>query len=192
MPTSKKHIYCKAQLQKLSKPIAPGNAVAYLKTYTMQFQYNDGGRAAAGYKGDAGDCVCRSICIVTGLPYQQVYETLANGTVSQRKSKLTGKKAKSAARGINCGRKWFKDYMKALGFTWVPTMAIGTGCKVHLTDGELPMGRLVVAVSKHYTAVIDGVIHDTYSPERNEVWTKGDGTSYVNRRCVYGYYIFKP
>ncbi len=38
------------------------------------------------------------------------------------------------------------------------------------------MGRLIVSVSKHMTAVIDGVIHDTHNPSR-------DGT-----RCVYGYW----
>jgi hypothetical protein len=38
------------------------------------------------------------------------------------------------------------------------------------------MGRLVVAVSKHYTAVIDGVIHDTHNPQRE------------GKRCVYGYF----
>ena len=38
------------------------------------------------------------------------------------------------------------------------------------------MGRLIVAVSRHYCAVIDGVIHDLYDPSRN-------GT-----RCVYGYW----
>lgn len=81
--------------------------------------------------------------------------------------------------------------MKSLGFEWVPTMFIGQGCKVHLTDGELPAGRLVVIVSKHLTAVIDGVIHDTYSPERNIHWTHGDGTNTIQRRCVYGYYILK-
>ena len=43
-------------------------------------------------------------------------------------------------------------------------MAIGSGCKVHLADSELPFGRLVVSVSKHYTAVIDGVVHDTHDP----------------------------
>jgi len=43
-------------------------------------------------------------------------------------------------------------------------MAIGSRCKVHLADGELPPGRLVVSVSKHYAAVIDGVIHDTHDP----------------------------
>lgn len=40
------------------------------------------------------------------------------------------------------------------------------GCQKPPTDGELPSGRLVVSVSKHYTAVIDGVIHDTYDPQR--------------------------
>lgn len=56
-------------------------------------------------------------------------------------------------------------------------MSIGTGCKVHLTSNELPAGRLIVKVSKHLTAVINGVVHDTHDPSR-------EGT-----RCVYGYYI---
>ncbi len=51
--------------------------------------------------------------------------------------------------------------MASLGFAWTPTMRIGSGCTFHLTDGELPTGRLVVAISNHYTAVIDGVIHTT-------------------------------
>jgi hypothetical protein len=42
----------------------------------MRFQYDDGGRAAAGYKGKAGDCTCRAISIATGLPYQHVYDLL--------------------------------------------------------------------------------------------------------------------
>lgn len=67
--------------------------------------------------------------------------------------------------------------MNDLGWTWVPTMQIGQGCKVHLRAEELPAGRLVVSVSKHETAVIDGVINDIYDCSR-------DGT-----RCVYGYYI---
>lgn len=160
----------------------------------MQFNLNDGGRAAAGYKGHAGDCVCRAICIATGLPYSEVYEALSKGNAMQRKSKRTAKRSKSAANGINTGRKWFKEYMKSLGFVWTPTMLIGQGCKVHLTDGELPMGNLVVAVSKHYTCVIDGVIHDTYDPQREVHWTgnRGNGIeNWTERRCVYGYYQLK-
>jgi hypothetical protein len=38
----------------------------------VKFQFNDGGRIAAGYKGSAGDCVVRSVAIATALPYQAV------------------------------------------------------------------------------------------------------------------------
>jgi len=144
----------------------------------MKIVHNDGGRARAGFKGSTGDCVARAIAIVTGREYGEVYMRLAQGNALQRRSKRPSKGAGkfSAAHGINTGRKWFKDYMHELGFTWTPTMAIGSGCKVHLRKNELPAGRLVVAVSKHFTAVIDGVCHDTHDPTRGGF------------RCVYGYW----
>lgn len=142
----------------------------------MRFIHDDGGRTAAGFKGHAGDCVARSVSIASGRPYAEVYSVLANGTGAQRATKRTPARAKSARSGVNVKREWFKRYMASLGFTWTPTMQIGSGCKVHLADGELPMGRLVVSVSGHYTAVIDGTIRDTYNPHR-------DG-----HRCVYGYW----
>jgi hypothetical protein len=142
----------------------------------MKYVKHDGGRAAAGFKGEAGDCVARSLAIVTGLPYAEVHYALACGTGTQRRSSRTGKRGFTAERGINTGRKWFKDYMASLGFHWTPTMGIGQGCKVHLRDGELPMGRLLVSVSKHSTAVVDGVIYDTHNPDRG------------GNRCVYGYW----
>lgn len=167
----------------------------------MKFQYNDGGRADAGYKGNAGDCVVRAVAIATGQRYQDVYDALSAGSREQRKTKRS--KSKSSARdGVNVRRKWFTDYMTGLGWKWTPTMHIGSGCKVHLHDGELPMGRLIVSVSKHYTAVIDGVIHDTHDPQR-EVhsirrdlenpprvgeWMNVNGICSIQRRCVYGYW----
>ncbi len=144
---------------------------------TPVFVYNEGGRQAAGYKGKAGDCVCRAIAIAARLPYQEVYDRLAEGNAKQRKSKHDkGERTRTARDGISTTRKWFKDYMLELGFTWTPTMQIGSGCKTHLKADELPSGHLVVNVSKHFTAVIDGVIQDTHDCSR-------DGT-----RCVYGYY----
>lgn len=137
---------------------------------------NDGGRSAAGFRGSAGDCVTRAICVATGKPYDEVYKRLADGMASQRVSKRTKKQARSARNGVYVRRQWFKDYMVSLGFEWHATMQIGKGCTVHLRPDELPAGRLVVQVSKHLVAVIDGVIHDTYDPSR-------DGT-----RCVYGYW----
>ena len=137
----------------------------------MQFIYNDGGRAAAGYKGTTGDCVVRAVAIGTGLPYQEVYDKLSEGCKNERKSKSS-----SARNGVNTNRVWFKNYMKSLGWVWTPTMRIGSGCKVHLREAELPMGRLIVSVSRHYVAVIDGVINDLYDCSRE------------GNRCVYGYW----
>jgi hypothetical protein len=42
----------------------------------LELKIDDGGRAAAGYKGKTGDCVVRSIAIVTGRPYQKIYDEL--------------------------------------------------------------------------------------------------------------------
>jgi hypothetical protein len=145
----------------------------------MKFVESDGGRAAAGYEGRAGDCVCRAIAIATGRSYQEVYDRLAEGNVSQRITCRSSKRSaglRTASLGISVRRKWFKDYMQELGFAWTPTMFVGQGCKVHLRDGELPMGRLVVHVSRHSCAVIAGVLHDNHDCTRN-------GT-----RCVYGYW----
>lgn len=151
-------------------------------TESFDFVFDDGGRGAAGYKGSAGDCVTRAVSIASGLPYAEVYASLSKGMGSQRKSK-----GATARNGISTARKWFKDYMRSLGFKWTPTMLVGQGCKTHLLKGELPQGRLVVAVSKHYTAVIDGVIHDTYDPTRATVHTD-NGIKSMTHRCVYGYW----
>ena len=170
----------------------------------MKFVEDDGGRSAAGYKSYAGDCVCRAVTIASGLPYAEVYEALAKGSGNQRKSKRTPKKSASARNGISVKRQWFKDYMHSIGFEWVPTMLVGQGCKVHLSAGELPMGRLVVSVSKHYTCVVDGKVHDTWNPQREIAmfrqfpgWQTAalktgekrnqNGIYTIARRCVYGY-----
>jgi hypothetical protein len=132
---------------------------------------NDGGRAAAGYRGQAGDCVARSIAIAAQLPYQVVYDAL---NAAAKDEKPRGSRPSSARNGM--ARPVIRRFMKELGWEWTPTMSIGSGTTVHLCEEELPPGRLVVSCSKHLTAVIDGVIHDTHDPSRG-------GT-----RCVYGYW----
>jgi hypothetical protein len=58
------------------------------------FVYDDGGRAAAGFKGKTGDCVCRAIAIATGEPYQEVYDAL-NALGSRER---VGRRNRSSAR----------------------------------------------------------------------------------------------
>ena len=145
----------------------------------MMVIIDDGGRKAAGYLGGTGDCVCRAIAIATERPYGEIYDELARLNAGMRKTARRSKTVGTytAARGIYTRSVPFRRYMASLGFTWTPTMAIGTGCRVHLRRHELPkQGRLVVMVSKHATAVIDGVLFDTHDPTRG-------GT-----RCVYGYW----
>jgi hypothetical protein len=139
----------------------------------MKWIANDGGRAYAGYRGEAGDCVVRAIAIAAQLPYQQVYDGINQAAEGERRGKR--KRGLSNARtGVYKGT--IHRYMMSLGWRWVPTMHISSGCKVHLRKDELPSGRLVVSLSKHTAAVIDGVIHDTHDCSRNET------------RCVYGYW----
>jgi hypothetical protein len=141
----------------------------------MDFKFDDGGRAAAGFDGKAGDCVTRSIAIAMGMPYRDVYDGLNLFRDSLRQTKRV--RGSSARNGTS--KAVYKKYLERHGWVFVPTMGIGTGCRVHLKDGELPMGRLICRLSKHMVAVIDGVIHDTYDPSRG-------GT-----RCVYGFFTKK-
>lgn len=144
------------------------------------FQRNDGGREAAGFKGGAGDCVVRSIAIAANLPYLQVYEDLRSANASYadlRNDRLARRLNQTGSSPRNGNhRKVFHDYIIGLGFEWVPTMKVGAGCQVHLRPNELPEGVLIVKVSKHLTAIVDGMIQDTHDPSRG------------GNRCVYGYY----
>jgi len=133
----------------------------------MNIVITDGGRANAGFRGDAGDCVTRAIAIALERPYGQVYSDLADDAAALGKPR-------SARNGIP--RKVYEPYLAELGWEWVPTMSIGSGCRVHLRADELPGGRIICRLSKHLCAVVDGVVHDTFDPSR-------DGT-----RCVYGYF----
>ena len=141
-------------------------------TAALPWVADDGGRELAGYRGAAGDCTCRAIAIAADLPYQAVYDRL-NELVPEHDRRGPGRRG-SARTGVN--RRTYDALLAELGFTWTPTMTIGSGCRVHLAVGELPPGRLVCRLSRHVTAVIDGMVHDTYDPSR-------DGS-----RCVYGYW----
>lgn len=137
----------------------------------LLFQYNDGGRAEAGYRGKVRDCATRAIAIATRRSYEEIYRELAEEAAAA----ADARRRNHPRTGLR--KDTVKGYLRRIGWRWTPTMRIGTGCTVHLREGELPPGRLIVAVSKHLCAVIDGVIHDTHDCSRS------------GRRCVYGYWM---
>ena len=140
-------------------------------SWAQYFVRDDGGRADAGYKGDAGDCVTRAIAIATGLPYNKVYADLNELAKLER----TRKQKKSNSR-MGVHRALYEKYLKSIGWIWTPLVKIGSGCTTHLRGDELPTGRIICRVTRHIVAVIDGVIHDAGDCSRQ-------GT-----RCVYGYF----
>ena len=137
------------------------------------FEYDDGGRAEAGYKGSAGDCGVRALAIAAEIPYQEAYDVCNKFAKAERVK--AGAPRSSARNGM-----FIDTYRKAaalFGFRWVPTMSFGSGCEVHLRADELPAGRIIARVSKHLVAIVDGTVHDTADPSR------------YGTRCVYGYFI---
>ena len=135
----------------------------------MTYVYDDGGRTTAGYCGNARDCVVRAIAIAAERDYQLVYDEIHR--LGQAERPKRGVKRSAPRTGVR--KVTIRRYLASLDWIWTPTMRIGT---TRLRAADLPAGRLVVQVSKHLTAVIDGVIHDTADPQRG-------GT-----RCVYGYW----
>lgn len=144
----------------------------------MEFTYSDGGRKAAGFKGHAGDCALRAVAVALQLPYgvarDELMAAAADYRATHRNRQARQMNGNSVFRGV--WREVLQAYLESKGWTWIPTMKIGQGCTVHLKADELPEGRIIASVSKHYVAVIGGVAHDTDDPRR-------DGT-----RCVYGYF----
>lgn len=136
-----------------------------------RFVYDDGGRAAAGFRGTTGDCATRAAAIATGLPYREVYDAINQAAKAERPRRGRRSNARTGVHGRTLRR-----YLESLGWTWTPTMAIGSGTTTHLRADELPGGRLLVFCSRHFVAVLDGVIHDL-DPDVDRGGT----------RCVYSY-----
>lgn len=149
----------------------------------MQFNYNDGGRSAAGFKGTTGDCVVRAISIATNKPYKEVYDDINKLSNSLHsgwrlvKTQYGNSYVKRSASRTGVLKDVYRKYLEQLGWKWVATNHFGSKIKTHLKENELPSGTIIASVSKHLTTVINGVINDTYDCSRDET------------RMVYGYFI---
>lgn len=139
----------------------------------IDFVYSDGGRSQY-YKGERGDCLCRAICNATGLDYKVVYDKINEYSKKERTCKRRVGKS-SARNGVHkvTAQKIIQEW---LGWEWHPTMQIGSGCRVHVREEELPSGNIILNLSRHYSCVRDGVLYDTFDCSE-------DG-----QRCVYGYW----
>ena len=99
-----------------------------------------------------GDCICRAIAIATEKPYREVHDELTAIGWNYRHTYwrdadglfVPGEEAQRRERA----------YIASLGLQWHPTMRIGSGCKVHLRADELPSGRIIARVTRHFGHLI--------------------------------------
>jgi hypothetical protein len=160
---------------------------------SMRYIYDDGGRAAAGFKGKAGDCGTRAFALArfgarpTGEQYREVYEDLSrvmrewafSGPKNRKKDRYrSGQEPCTPRNGM-----WTEPldlYAAELGWEWFAAKKMGR--TIHMNPAELPGGRLVTRQAKHFAAVIDGAVYDIWDSSISR-------TMGPEMRMVYGYWL---
>lgn len=148
----------------------------------IEWVYDDGGRAQAGFQGETRDCVTRAIAIASGRDYRMVYDELHQATLQSKAAmrrlglmyKQNARKQASPRNGVL--PTVYKPYLAEHGWIWTPTMQIGSNDRLHLRTGVLPDGVFIVRLSKHITTLVDGVLHDTHD------------CSWSGQRLIYGHW----
>ena len=121
----------------------------------MRYAKDDGGREIAGYKGSGvGDCVPRAICIANGLKYRET-----RGHLDKLNMEMSGGLDTSTQNGTSTpvSHKFLSD----------------RGWEVVLTKGQylkdIPQkGTYIACLTRHYVAVIDGVVRDTWDSRKSK------------------------
>lgn len=128
----------------------PGTILAYAKFYNIKphYIYNDGGRAEAGYKGDAGDCGVRATCIATGQSYRKTYNEI------NRAAKNVDSSSRSRT-GISTYL--LNKYLKCFGFEMTKSPF-----NTRVSNSLFKTGTFIIHTSHHYIACINGVFYDTH------------------------------
>ena len=128
----------------------------------MNYIYNDGGRAASGRKGIAGDCGVRALAIASGMDYSAAYKLLAE----------TNKQfgfAKSARNGLH--KEVYSHALESLGYKWHSAPKF-QGRKARASDLT---GTVIARMAGHFAAIIDGKPHDIFDSSHKMVygyWSK--------------------
>ena len=120
----------------------------------LRYQYSDGGRESAGFKGRAGDCVTRAMAIATGKPYRECYRALAKAN-----KVYTG--VRSARNGVR--KEAYVKVFSDAGMVQIPiNWPVGRGPKPTLTQAAKKFPTCIVTTAKHMIAIKDGVLRDTW------------------------------
>ena len=114
------------------------------------YEFHDGGRKAAGYRGKTGDCVCRALAIISGRDYRECYIALA------RANKASGRR-RSARNGVKAA-----VYSRVFAEFGLQKVKQGRGPKHTLSTAYRIYGDCIVSTAKHLLAIKDGAVRDTF------------------------------
>ena len=119
--------------------------------------YNDGGRVEAGLKSKT-DCGIRAVSIACGMSYQD----------SRKLVKEYAKRGKQGSRAISSGiyKEDMDAALRSLGWKWFSAPKFD-GRKARYSD--IP-ATAILRMAKHYAAVIDGTLHDSWDSSGKMVY----------------------
>jgi hypothetical protein len=125
------------------------------------YKYNDGGREEAGFKSKS-DCGIRAVAIACDMSYNE----------SRKLLKEYAKRGKQGNGQISNGiyKEDMDAALRSIGWKWFSAPKF-EGRKARYKD--IPGGRFIARMAKHYAAVIDGDLLDS--------WDSSD-------KMVYGYW----
>lgn len=128
------------------------------------YQFNDGGRASAGFTGQSGDCAVRALAIATGMDYKAARKLVKEFAAKGKQGN------KAIANGVY--KEDLDACLRSLGWRWMPAPKFD-GRKARYSD---IYGTAILRMARHFAAVVDGVLMDTFDSRE---------------KMVYGYW-FKP
>ena len=143
----------------------------------LDYHYCDGGREAAGYKGNkVGDCVTRAATILSGRPYREVYNLMA-----QANKPYSG--ARSARNGI-----YKQAYVKVFKELNIVKVKLPAGPKPTWYEAYMNYGDCIVTTTRHLAAITKGALRDTYDRRYYE-WDDGFGGFETRERKASGVWV---
>lgn len=141
-------------------------------TQVIHWIFDDGGRKAAGFKGDTRDCVTRAIAIVTKQNYREVYDDLFELGRELYADRYFGDRlTKMASPRTGVFGPVSRTYLQRIGWVYTPLVP-----SVHLRRHNLPSDWIIAVMSGHFAAVVNGTLYDTHD------------SSHGGTRLVHGYW----
>lgn len=141
----------------VAPPVAPTDQDVHAPS-EIPFVRDDGGRRAAGFTGEAGDCACRAISIATRRPYGKVHADLAALTGSSRRVEIGDVVAAVPSYLASIGWQFTLNRRRDGRYTRMGDLGRG-GCVLEFRSRRLTPSADGL-VGGHFAALVDGELHD--------------------------------